>query len=50
VRDSLAYEDWLDKVKTYVQGNYVTLREALARHPITPEEIARQKSWQTAHW
>jgi len=50
VRDSVAYEAWLDKLKTYVEGNYVTLREALARHPITQEEIARQKSWQTAHW
>jgi hypothetical protein len=49
VRDRVAYEAWLDKVKTHVDGSYMTLREALARHPITQEEIARQAAWQAAH-
>ena len=43
VRDRAAYENWLDKLKTYVDGEYVTLREALVRYPITPGEIAREK-------
>jgi hypothetical protein len=50
VRNQADYDDWLDKVRTYVEGEYVTLRGALARHPITSEEIARQKSWQENHW
>ena len=50
VRNRVEYETWLDKVKTYVDGTYMTLREALVRHPITQEEIARQKSWQDTHW
>src|SRR5438270_14061852 len=49
VKDQAAYENWLDKVKTYVDGGYVSMREALARYPITQEEMGRQKSWQ-ANW
>jgi hypothetical protein len=50
VRDQAAYDNWLDKVKTYVDGGYVTMREALASYPITQEEIRRQKFWQEANW
>ena len=49
VRDQARYDNWLDKVRTYVDGEYMTLREALARHPITSEKVARQKSWQETH-
>jgi hypothetical protein len=49
IRDKAAYENWLDRVRTYVDRSYMPLREALLRYPITEEEIARQKAWQ-ASW
>ena len=46
IRDVVDYENWLDTVWTFVDDQYVVLREALARYPITPEEVERQRSWQ----
>jgi len=44
VRDQVAYDRWLDQVNTYVDGGYMSLREAVARYPITEKEVERQKS------
>jgi len=46
IRDVADYENWLDTVRTFVEGKYLTLREALSRYPVTSEELAKQKAWQ----
>lgn len=46
VVDTVAYQNWLDGVRTYVDGTYVKLRDAILRYPVTEQEVARQKAWQ----
>lgn len=46
IRDVADYENWLDTVRTFVEGEYLTLREALSRYPVTSEELAKQKALQ----
>jgi hypothetical protein len=48
VRDQASYDNWLDESKTYVDGRYVSLREALARYPITQEEKRQEANWRKA--
>ena len=46
VRNQASYDNWLDKSKTYVDGRYVSLRKALARYPITQEELRQEANLQ----
>ncbi len=48
VRNQASYDNWLDKSKTYVDGRYVSLREALARYPITQEEMRQEANLRKA--
>jgi hypothetical protein len=46
VRDIADYENWLDTVRTIVDGQYLALREGLSRYPVTAGKWAKQKALQ----